>query len=68
MADGVDTETAFSTVAACINNMGPALGLNGVHFQALSDGATWLMSFAMLTGRLEIFTILVLLTPSFWQE
>ena len=67
-ADGVDTETAFSTVAACINNMGPALGLNGMHFQALGDGATWLMSFAMLIGRLEIFTILVLLTPSFWQE
>jgi trk system potassium uptake protein TrkH len=68
VADGVDTETAFSTVAACINNMGPALGLNGMHFQALSDAAAWLMSFAMLTGRLEIFTILVLLTPSFWQE
>lgn len=68
VADGVDTETAYSTVAACINNMGPALGLNAAHFQSLGDGATWLMSFAMLVGRLEIFTILVLFTPAFWRE
>lgn len=67
-ADGVDIATAFSSVAACINNMGPALGLNAVHFGALSDFSTWLMSFAMLVGRLEIFTILVLFIPSFWQE
>ena len=67
-ADGVDIVTAFSSVAACINNMGPALGLNAMHFTALSDFSTWLMSFAMLVGRLEIFTILVLFIPSFWQE
>jgi len=67
-ADGVDIVTAFSSVAACINNMGPALGLNASHFLALSDFSTWLMSFAMLVGRLEIFTILVLFIPSFWQE
>lgn len=67
-ADGVDAVTAFSSVAACINNMGPALGLNAAHFLAISDFSTWLMSFAMLVGRLEIFTVLVLLTPAFWQE
>ena len=67
-ADGVDIVTAFSSVAACINNMGPALGLNAGHFLSLSDFSTWLMSFAMLVGRLEIFTILVLFIPSFWQE
>jgi trk system potassium uptake protein len=67
-ADGVDTETAFSAVAACLNNMGPGLGKVAADFIALSDYSTWLMSFAMIAGRLEIFTILVLLTPQFWQD
>lgn len=67
-ADGVDMVTAFSSVAACINNTGPALGLNAGHFLSLSDFSTWLLSFAMLVGRLEIFTILVLFIPAFWQE
>lgn len=67
-SDGVDIETAFSSVAACLNNLGPALGMNAGHFISFSDYSTWLMSFAMLVGRLEIFTILVLFTPAFWQE
>ena len=67
-ADGMDLLTAFSAAAACLNNLGPGLGQVAVHFQALSDFSTWLMSFAMLVGRLEIFTILVLFTPAFWQE
>ncbi len=67
-ADGMDLLTAFSAAAACLNNLGPGLGQVAIHFQALSDFSTWLMSFAMLVGRLEIFTILVLFTPQFWQE
>ena len=67
-ADGMDLLTAFSAAAACLNNLGPGLGQVAVHYQALSDFSTWLMSFAMLVGRLEIFTILVLFTPAFWQE
>jgi trk system potassium uptake protein TrkH len=68
LADGVDVTTAFSSAASSINNLGPALGANAMHFQAMSDFSTWLLSFAMLVGRLEIFTILVLFTPQFWQE
>lgn len=67
-ADGLDLLTAFSAAAACINNLGPGLGQVALHFQALSDFSTWLMSFAMIVGRLEIFTILVLFTPAFWQK
>lgn len=67
-ADGVDVETGFSAVAACLNNLGPGLGKVAADFLALSDFSTWLMSFAMLVGRLEIFTILILFTPAFWQE
>jgi trk system potassium uptake protein len=65
---GVDMITAFSAVAACINNMGPGLGLVAAHFAGLSDAAVWVCSFAMILGRLEIFTVLVLLTPAFWQD
>lgn len=67
-ADGVDIETGFSAVAACLNNLGPGMGKVAADFIILSDFSTWLMSFAMLVGRLEIFTILVLFTPAFWQE
>ncbi|MEO6172060.1 MAG: potassium transporter TrkG [Arenimonas sp.] len=67
-ANGIDIVTAFSAVAACINNVGPGLGMVAANFQALDDVSTWVCSFAMILGRLEIFTVLVLLTPQFWQE
>ncbi len=67
MATGLDQKTAFSAIAACINNLGPGLGDVGAHYANISDAAKWLLSFAMLLGRLEIFTLLVLLTPSFWR-
>lgn len=67
-ATGVDIVTAFSAVAACINNMGPGLGMVASNFQALDDLSIWVCSFAMILGRLEIFTVLVLLTPQFWKE
>lgn len=67
-ATGVDIVTAFSAVAACINNVGPGLGLVASNFQALDDVSIWVCSFAMILGRLEIFTVLVLLTPQFWRE
>jgi trk system potassium uptake protein len=67
-ASGVDIVSAFSAIAACINNMGPGLGLVASNFQALDDLSTWVCSFAMILGRLEIFTVLVLLTPQFWRE
>jgi trk system potassium uptake protein TrkH len=67
-ADGVDIVTAFSAIAACLNNLGPGLGDVAHHYDVLADFSTWVCSFAMILGRLEIFTVLVLLTPKFWQE
>ncbi|MEZ5535977.1 MAG: TrkH family potassium uptake protein [Thiolinea sp.] len=68
MADGVDQVTAFSAVAACINNVGPGLGRVAYSFAEMSDWVKWLSSFAMLLGRLEIFTVLVLFSPLFWRS
>jgi len=70
LASGLDFMSAFSAVIACINNAGPALGIVGPaeNYQILTDFQTWVCSLAMLLGRLEIFSFLVLLTPSFWRK
>lgn len=68
MATGLDQVTAFSAVAACMNNLGPGLGEVGYHYANLNDVAKWVLCFAMLLGRLEIFTLLVLLSPAFWRR
>jgi trk system potassium uptake protein TrkH len=67
-ATGLDLMTSFSAVAACINNLGPGLGRVGASYAGLHDPAKWILCFAMLLGRLEIFTLLVLLTPAFWRR
>ena len=67
LATGLDLTTAFSAVASCLNNLGPALGDAAFSYQALPNAAKWLLAFAMLLGRLEIFTLLVLFTPAFWR-
>lgn len=69
-ASGLDVLTAFSAVVACINNTGPGLNLVGpaTTFAVLTDFQTWVCSFAMLLGRLEIFTLLVVFTPTFWRK
>ena len=67
-ATGLDLVTAFSAVAACINNLGPGLAQVGAHYADLEDPAKWILCVAMLLGRLEIFTLLVLLSPAFWQR
>lgn len=66
---GIDLVTAFSATAAAINNLGPGLGAVGPAFNYadLPAAAKWLLSFAMLLGRLEIFTLFVILTPVFWR-
>lgn len=64
---GLDQVTAFSAVAACINNMGPGLGAVGADYAGLGAGAKWILCLAMLLGRLEIFTLLVILSPGFWR-
>ena len=68
MATGMDQVTAFSAVAACINNLGPGLGEVGANYASIHDVAKWVLCFAMLLGRLEIFTLLVLFTPVFWRR
>jgi trk system potassium uptake protein len=68
MADGLDQVTAFGAVATSMNNLGPGLGKVATDFTALNDFGLVLSALAMLLGRLEIFTILVLLSPAFWRE
>ncbi|WP_299310909.1 TrkH family potassium uptake protein [uncultured Halomonas sp.] len=68
MATGVDQVTAWSTVASALNNLGPALGEASGHYGDLPTLAKWILVVAMLLGRLEIFTVLVLFTPAFWRR
>jgi trk system potassium uptake protein TrkH len=67
---GLDVVTAFSAVVATVNNIGPGLGQVGPagNFGGLSSFQTWVLSFAMLLGRLELLTVLVLLTGHFWRK
>ncbi len=64
---GTDFLTAFSATAACLNNLGPALGVAADNYSLLNDFSKYLLSFTMLLGRLEIFTLLIILTPYFWK-
>jgi len=70
LISGLDFISAFSAVIACINNAGPGLGMVGPasNFGVLTDFQTWVCTFAMLIGRLEIFTMLILFTPHFWMR
>lgn len=65
---GLDFLTGFSAVAACLNNLGPGLGDVASHYANLNNTAKWILCCAMLLGRLEIFTLLVLFTPMFWRH
>ncbi len=69
-ASGLDIVTGFSAVVACVNNTGPGLNQVGpaTTFAVLTDFQTWVCTFAMLLGRLEIFTLLVVLSPAFWRK
>jgi len=69
-ASGLDIITAFSAVVACINNTGPGLNRVGpaTTYASLNDFQTWILTFAMLLGRLELFTLLVVFTPGFWRK
>ncbi len=70
MASGLDAVSAFTAIVACINNTGPGLNQVGPasNYAALTDFQTWVCSAAMLLGRLELFTVLVVLTPGFWRK
>jgi trk system potassium uptake protein TrkH len=70
LASGLDFVSAFSAIIATINNAGPGLGVVGPagNYQGLTDFQTWVCALAMLLGRLEIFSVLVLFTPSYWRK
>ncbi len=68
MAAGLDQVTAFSAVAATLNNLGPGLGDVATNYAGISDFAKAVLCVSMLLGRLEIFTLLVVLTPAFWRR
>ena len=68
MMTGLDQITAFSAVAATLNNLGPGLGEVAHGFLTIPDSAKWIAIIGMLLGRLEIFTLLVLITPAFWRH
>jgi trk system potassium uptake protein TrkH len=69
-ASKLDVITAFSAVIACINNTGPGLNLVGpaTTYAVLTDFQTWVCTAAMLLGRLELFTLIVVFTPGFWRR
>jgi trk system potassium uptake protein TrkH len=67
-ATGVDIVSAFGSMAGCLNNMGVGFGVTAPHFGALNDTAKWLLTLAMLLGRLELFPLLMLLTPTYWKS
>jgi trk system potassium uptake protein TrkH len=64
----IDFLTAFSAVGATLNNLGPGLGGVSENYASLETGVTWVLMFNMMLGRLEIFTLLVLLTPAYWRR
>jgi trk system potassium uptake protein TrkH len=70
VATGLDVVTAFSAAVACVNNTGPGLANVGpaTTYAVLSDFQTWVCTFAMLLGRLELFTLLIVFTPVFWRK
>ena len=68
MTTGYDHVTAFSAIAATLNNLGPGLGEVSVTYAQVGDFGKWLLCLSMLFGRLEIFTLLIVLTPAFWRK
>ncbi|HYG44093.1 MAG TPA: potassium transporter TrkG [Bordetella sp.] len=70
LVSGLEPITAFSAVIASVNNTGPGLGPVGPMgtFKVLTDFQTWICTFAMLIGRLELLTVVVLFTPMFWRK
>lgn len=70
LVSGLDAVTAFSAAAASLNNLGPGLNQVGpaTTYASFTDFQTWVCAFAMLLGRLELFTLLIIFTPVFWRR
>lgn len=67
IASGLDDYSAFGATAATLNNLGPGLGAVAANFQDVSTFGKWVAILAMVFGRLEVFTLLVFFTPTFWR-
>lgn len=68
LVTGLNFTTSFTAVGACLNNLGPGLGEVSKHYGNINSTAKWILCFAMVLGRLEVFTLLVLFTPMFWRK
>lgn len=68
MATGLDFWSSLTAIAGCLNVLGPAFGELSSNFQPVSDTGMWILSFAMILGRLEYFSLLALLMPDFWRH
>jgi trk system potassium uptake protein TrkH len=68
VATGVDIDSSFGAVVACINNMGVGYGITATYFGHLNETAKWLLVLAMLLGRLELFPPIMLLTAIYWRH
>ncbi|MGP1954877.1 MAG: potassium transporter TrkG, partial [Arsenophonus sp. NC-QC1-MAG3] len=64
----VDEFSAFTSIAATLNNLGTGLGSVAENFTSMNSTGKWILIVTMLFGRLEVFTLLVLFTPTFWRE
>ena len=68
LVTGINIENAYSTIFSCLNNLGPALGDATENYASLNDASKIILSFTMILGRLEIYTLLVLFTTFFWRS
>ena len=68
LATGNDMVTAYSTVTACLNNLGPALGEASTAYSSLNNSSKWVLAGTMLLGRLELLTLVVLFTVRYWRD
>ena len=68
LGTGLNFESAFSAIGECLNNLGPGLGDVASNYKSVSEVGKIILCLAMILGRLEIFTLLVLFTPAFWRR
>ena len=67
---GLDVMTSFASVAATIGNVGPGFGLVGPvnNYLSVPDVGKWVLTFCMILGRLEIYTVIIMLAPAYWRK
>lgn len=68
LGTGLSLETAYATLTACISNVGASIGQVSDNYHSINTAAKWILVLTMLIGRLEIFTLIILLMPSYWRR